>query len=97
MVEELLNLKTMRMPTDIARDMKKLTKFLSDFTEQYNKLIKGIAKFNRLTAAELIARPTYAEEFQNIRENVHKVVVPNDPEAWMKSQYSQLSDESRVF
>ena len=33
----------------------------------------------------MIARPTYAEEFQNIRENVHKVVVPNDPESWMKS------------
>ena len=33
-----------------------------------------------------MARPTYAEEFQNIRDGVNKVIVPNDPEAWMQSQ-----------
>lgn len=26
----------------------------------------------------MIARPTYSEEFANIRENIHKVIVPNN-------------------
>ena len=29
-------------------------------------------------ATELVARPTYVEEFQNIRDNVHKAVAPNN-------------------
>ena len=44
-----------------------------------NKLVKGVQKQSKLTAKELIARPTYAEEFQNIRENVHKVVLSSLP------------------
>ena len=60
-------------------------------------MVRGIQKFNRITAAELLARPTYAQEFQNIRENVHKIVVPNDPEAWERSQKDKTeSNESRV-
>ena len=35
-----------------------------------------------MTAEQLVARPTYAEEFQNIRENVHKVVLSSLAEDW---------------
>ena len=60
-------------------------------------MIKGVQKFNRLTAGELMARPTYAEEFQNIRENYNKVVIPNDPDSFARSQRSfNESGESRV-
>ena len=45
--------------------------------------MKGVQRFNKISANELMARPTYAEEFQNIRDGVNKVIVPNDPEAWM--------------
>ena len=31
-----------------------------------------------MTARELVQRPTYAEEFQNLRDNVHKVIVNNE-------------------
>ena len=97
LIDDLLELKPLKVPQDISRDVKKLTKFLMEMSEQFNRMIKGVQKFNRLAAGELIARPTYAEEFQNIRENVNKVVVPNDPESWMRSQRSLLnSEESRV-
>ena len=39
-------------------------------------------KQTELTANELVSRPTYVEEFQNIRENVHKVVLSTLPEDW---------------
>ena len=31
-----------------------------------------------MTAREFVQRPTYAEEFQNLRDNVHKVIVNNE-------------------
>ena len=94
LIDDILELKPLRVPQDIQRDVKKLSKFLNEMSDQFNRMIKGVQKFNRLTAGELIARPTYAEEFQNIRENVNKVIVPNDPESWMRSQMSD--NESRV-
>ena len=39
-------------------------------------------KQTELTANELVSRPTYVEEFQNIRENVHKVVLNTLPDDW---------------
>ena len=42
----------------------------------------------------MMARPTYAEEFENMRGNINKFVVPNDPASWMQSQLSQDISES---
>ena len=39
-----------------------------------------------MTADQLVARPTYAEEFQNIRENVHKVVLSSLDQDWVDGQ-----------
>ena len=63
MIEDLMELSTLKMPPDLARDVKKLTKFLGDLTASYNKMVKGVKKFNKVMATELVARPTYAEEF----------------------------------
>ena len=34
-----------------------------------------------MTAAELLARPTYVEEFQNIRDNVNMAIKPRENES----------------
>ena len=48
-----------------------------------------------------MARPTYAEEFQNIRENVHKVVLSTLAEDYMsektKNEYRQGKSSSEMF
>lgn len=62
-VSELMDLKAHKVPNDIHRDAKKLAKFLEDLTDSFNKLVKGVQRFNRISASELMARPTYAEEF----------------------------------
>ena len=36
-----------------------------------------------------MARPTYAEEFENLRGNINKVVVPNDMGPLIQSQPSE--------
>ena len=43
-----------------------------------NKLLRSFQNLSKLTATELMARPTYAEEFQNIRSSVHKAVAINN-------------------
>ena len=83
MIPEIMDLTPLKVPGDIQRDVKKLTQYLKDLTDSFNKLMKGVQRFNKISANELMARPTYAEEFQNIRDGVNKVIVPNDPEAWM--------------
>lgn len=53
----------------------------------------------KLTATELMARPTYVEEFQNIRDNVNKAVMnttsvapkQNEDECDNISHYSKMS------
>lgn len=40
----------------------------------------------------MIARPTYSEEFSNIRENIHKVLVPNND-----GTFSDVSSRSGSF
>ena len=38
-------------------------------------MIRGMKKQTELTAKELVGRPTYKEEFENVRHNVHKVIL----------------------
>ena len=73
----------MKLPAECARDHRKLQRFLLEIERTVNKIIRGVQKQTELTATELVARPTYAEEFQNIRENVHKVVLSTLAEDWM--------------
>ena len=45
-VIEIMDLKPIKLPGDVNRDVKKLTKFLTDLTDNYNKLIKGCQRLN---------------------------------------------------
>ena len=63
------------LPKDCARDLKKIKKFLEDVEKNFNKLLRGCIQLTQLTADEMVARPTYKEEFENIRHNVHKVIL----------------------
>ena len=63
-----------------------MNSFLQKLTKTINKLIRGSQKFNNMTADQLVARPTYAEEFQNIRENVHKVVLSSLDQDYVDAQ-----------
>ena len=78
MVEDILDIRPLKLPNDAWKDHKKLTKFLQDVMLTVNRLIKGAQRQTKTTANELVARPTYAEEFANLRENVHKVIVHAD-------------------
>ena len=71
-------MRPLKLQSDAWKDHKKLTKFLSEVMTYINKIVKGCQLQTRLTASELVSRPTYAEEFQNIRENIHKAVVPEN-------------------
>lgn len=62
------------MPLDVWKDHKKLSKFLHEVHEAVNKMMTACQQQTRLVANELVARPTYAEEFENIRSNIHTVV-----------------------
>ena len=72
---DIMETPSLNLPAEAWRDHKKLTKFLKDVTVTVNKLIKGCQEQSKVFAIELINRPTYAEEFQNIRDNVHKAVI----------------------
>ena len=73
-VDEFFDMKPLKLPPDAWKDHKKLTRFLGEVQTYVNKLVKACQIQSRLTATELVARPTYSEEFQNIRDNVHKAV-----------------------
>ena len=55
--------------------MKRIKKFLEDVEKSFNKLLRGCIQLTEVTADEMVARPTYKEEFENIRHNVHKVIL----------------------
>ena len=74
-IDTVQSLQTLVLPSEVGQDKKQLAFFLQNVTKTINKIIRGMQKLNNMTADQLVARPTYAEEFQNIRENVHKVVL----------------------
>ena len=78
LIQDFFELKELDKPTEAWKDQRKLSKFLYGIHEVVNTLIRACQQQSRLVANELIARPTYAEEFQNIRKDVHKVVAPNN-------------------
>ena len=95
-VEDFMSLKELKMvPKDVTRDHKKLLSFLEDLHKHVNRLIRGSKEQTVLTANELVARPTYAEEFQNIRDNMHKVVAQGSDGAF-SDVASQLSHRSKM-
>ena len=77
-VDEFFNITPLKLNPDTWKDHKKLTKFLENVRDSINALNKACQVQTRLVATEMIARPTYAEEFTSIRENIHKVVIPNN-------------------
>ena len=48
-------------------------------------------------AAELVTRPTYAEEFQNIRENVQKIVMSTLAEDWVTEKNKSTISRGKSF
>ena len=69
-VEEFFAINPLKLPANAWKDHKKLTRFLQDVTDYVNKIIRACQIQSRLIATELVARPTYAEEFQNIRNKI---------------------------
>ena len=76
-VQEFMKIKPIKMALDTSRDAKKLQRVLMDLRDNQELLIKACQAQTRLTATELIARPTYEEELQNIQANMFKAVVQN--------------------
>ena len=78
MVDELFEIKKLKVGQHIWKDGKRLEKLLEDICKTVNALTKCAAQQTRLTATELVARPTYIEEFQNIRDNVNRAILPKE-------------------
>ena len=97
LVDEFFDMKPLVMPTDTGKDQKKLGRFLYDVQRTINRLLMGCKQLSRLTATELVARPTYTEEFQNIRDNVHEIVTPqmSDNQS-SNSKISKPSQQKRI-
>ena len=71
--------------------MKRIKKFLEDVEKSFNKLLRGCIQLTEVTADEMVARPTYKEEFENIRHNVHKVILNTSNMDESNGQESALS------
>ena len=74
---------------------------MKDVKDRINTLIRCCQQQTRLIANELTARPTYAEEFQSLKDNMKRVVAPNDDGTFSEIE-SRLSrqhsiDDSRSF
>ena len=85
-VNSLMSLKPLKLPGDLAARDGKLRRFLQDVEAVVNKMIRGVQRQTQLTAEELTHRPTYQEEFKNVRENVHRVVLGSFNEDWAESK-----------
>ena len=62
-MSELIEMAPIRLPRDVYKDQKKLNVFLNQVHVMLNKLLRSCQNFTKLMATELVARPTYAEEF----------------------------------
>lgn len=78
MVDELFEIQKLKVVVNVTNDRKKLEKLLLDLCKTVNALTKCCAQQTRLTATELLARPTYVEELNNIRDNVNKAILPKE-------------------
>ena len=76
-MQEFIKIKPIKLALDTSRDARKLQKFLTDINNSLNHLVTACQVQSRLTATELVARPTYAEELENIRVNMPKAVGSN--------------------
>ena len=82
------------MPNDAWRDSKKLTRFLTEVETALNKLIEGTSKLTRLTASELVLRPTYVEEFENLRDNMKNQAEPRSSISSMPSYIKKVNSDA---
>ena len=62
MVDELFEVQKLKVPANCWKDSKRMEKLLLDICKTVNALTKCAAIQTRLTATELMARPTYVEE-----------------------------------
>ena len=76
-VSTLMELRAVHLEDNAIKDPKRLQRFLEQVEKAINKLIRGCQRQTILTADELISRPTFKEEFDNIRNQNSKVVVPS--------------------
>ena len=56
-------------------------------------LVKCAQQQTKLTASELVSRPTYLEEFENIRDNYVKAI---KAKTWEDEEWDNISHYSRV-
>lgn len=91
-IDDIIDLQPIKLPNEAWRDHKKLTRFLTEVETTINKIINGVKQQTKNTAKELVLRPTYAEEFQHLRDNIgHRV-----PERDEFSEEDSVSAKSSV-
>ena len=67
LVDDFYEIKPFKVPPMSWKDGNKLQKLLEMLSHQMNRILKACVEQTQLTATELAARPTYIEEFNNIR------------------------------
>ena len=70
MVTELKDIQKLKVSSNDVKDSKLTLKLLKEMCFTINTLTRCANMQTRITASELVARPTYVEEFQNIKDNV---------------------------
>ena len=93
MIDELFEIQKLKVPANCWKDSKRMEKLLLDICKTVNALTKCCAAQTRLTATELVARPTYVEELQNIRDNVNKAIIPKEFAAGLTANEGKGDDE----
>ena len=74
MVKRLYDIPEVTIKKGVCKDVRALEKCLEGIAHTINVIVRCAQQQTKLTASELVARPTFVEEFENIRENVIKAV-----------------------
>ena len=82
----------------VCKDTRLLEKCLEGIAHTINVIVRCAQQQTKLTASELVARPTYIEEMENIRDNVVKAISAKNStfehEDWDNvTHYSRMSQK----
>ena len=97
LIDDFFDIKKIKFGPNVCKDSKKLEKLLSDMAKAINTIVKCCQQQTRLTATELVGRPTYVEEFNNIRDNINLAIKPKEEEnVVIDEDWDNISHYSKV-
>ena len=95
LVKRLYDIPEVVIKKGVCRDTRQLEKCLEGIAHTINVLVRCAQHQTKLTASELVARPTYVEEMENIRSNVVKAISAKNP-AFENEDWDDVTHYSKI-